>query len=163
MNSPDPINRKPGGQLGNTNAIKHGFYSPRFRQIETDQMQKIKYAGVTEEIEMLRKSIRRVVEWSEDIQSLPDALSYLRVLSFAAISLSRLVRAQQIISDSHYEMFIGRAVSEISAAVVEADPSEESDESDPTIQWAKCDPPEDSRPWYSPRFLPENAEGDEDD
>jgi len=49
---------------------------------------------------MLRKSIRRVVDLSEDIQSLSEALVTCVVLAFASVSLSRLVRAQHTITDS---------------------------------------------------------------
>ena len=156
MTTPDSTNRRQGGQPGNTNAIKHGLYSPRFRQIESGKPVKVKYTGVSDEIDMLRKSIRRVVDLSEDIQSLPDALSYLRVLAFASMSLSRLVRAQKIIADSDKEMSIGRAVSEIGAALGDADSTEEMNEDDPTVEWAKLDPPEELLRRYSPKFDPSN-------
>jgi hypothetical protein len=163
MNSPNPALRRPGGQPGNTNAIKHGFYSPRIRQNQSGHPHRVKYTGVRDEIDLLRMSIRRVVDWGEDIQSLPDALTFLRILALASISLSRLVRAQQVIADSDYELAIGRAVSDISEELGEADPSEELgdaeaseelDEADPTEEWARADPPEGSNTSYQPEFDP---------
>jgi hypothetical protein len=153
MNSPDPTSRQ-GAQPGNTNAVKHGLYSPRFTQIESGDPQKVVYTGVNDEIEMLRKSIRRIVEMSEAIHSLPEALDYLRILALASMSLSRLVRAQKLIADSEKGMSIGRAVPESGAASGDANSSEVSEEVDPTIEWAKCDPPDELRPWYSPKFDP---------
>jgi len=164
MDSPNPASRRPGGQPGNTNAVKHGYHSPRFHSALFGDPVKVKYTGVSDEIEMLRKSIHRVVEMSEDIQSLRDALSYLRVLSLASMSLSRLVRAHKIIADSDYEMSIGSAVSENGATLDDAGSSKASGEYDPTIEWAKYDPPEELLDQYLRKFDPsEFGEKVEDD
>jgi len=158
--------RRPGAQPGNTNAVKHGLYSPRFPQLAAGDRGKVKYTGVRDEIDMLRMSIRRVVEMSEAIHSLPEALSYLRVLALASMSLSRLVRAQKLIADSEKGMSIGCPVSESSATSAGAGSSEESEVVDPTIEWARLDPPEELLNQYFRKFDPsefgEKVEDDED-
>ena len=167
MSSSELTPRLPGAQPGNTNAFKHGLYSPRLRLSASGNPQKVKYTGISDEIELLRESIRHVAELNEDIHSLPEALSYLRVLALASMSLSRLVRAQKLITDSNNKMTIGRPVSEGGAVSEDASPTQESEEFDPTIQWARCDPPEGFLEQYLPKFNPadygEKSEDDEED
>jgi hypothetical protein len=43
-----------GGQPGNTNALKHGFYSRRFRDIEFSDLDVITVADLQNEIAMMR-------------------------------------------------------------------------------------------------------------
>lgn len=46
--------RNRGGQPGNTNALKHGFYSRRFRDIEFSDLDVITVADLQNEIAMMR-------------------------------------------------------------------------------------------------------------
>lgn len=61
-----PKKRKKGGQPGNTNALRHGFYSRKFQELEAADLDKIR-AGLVDEIAMLRVSIRRVFDHSTDL------------------------------------------------------------------------------------------------
>jgi len=58
--------RKKGGQPGNTNALRHGFYSRKFQELEAADLDQIR-AGMVDEIAMLRVSIRRVFDHSTDL------------------------------------------------------------------------------------------------
>ncbi len=52
--------RKRGGQTGNLNALKHGFYSKHFKRSELDDLEEI--GDLQEEIQMMRVVIRRLLE-----------------------------------------------------------------------------------------------------
>lgn len=91
-----PKKRGPGAPPGNTNALKHGFYSRRFNQVELADLEEVNDGDLEDEIALLRVSMRRVIEWSHDIKSFSDAVSYLRVIAMASASLSRLVRARHV-------------------------------------------------------------------
>lgn len=53
--------RKRGGQPGNTNALRHGFYCRKFRQIDLDDLDRIAQ-GLEGEIAALRVAARRLVD-----------------------------------------------------------------------------------------------------
>ncbi len=81
--------RKRGAQPGNTNAIKHGFYSQRLRQVEED-------AGLEEVIALLHRLLRRAAELTADPGlELPALLRALDRISSAGDRLARLLRAQK--------------------------------------------------------------------
>ena len=110
---PNTPPRRPGAPLGNTNALKHGFYSRRFRKSELTDLEAASFTGLSEEIAMLRVCIRRVIEWGRHIESFPDALSFLRVISLAAASLSRLVHTQKALTSPDANQFLLQAVEEV--------------------------------------------------
>ncbi len=87
-----------GAPLGNTNALKHGFYSRSFRQIDCTDLDQVRFSGLEDEITMLRVFIRRLTDLSQHIETFPEALSLLRVLSLASISLTRLITTQNVIT-----------------------------------------------------------------
>ena len=89
--------RKRGGQPGNTNSLKHGYYSTRFSLADLTDLENHSFSGLQDEITLLRVFTRRVVELSTDLENLPEAVSLLRVLSMAMISLSRLMRTHHLL------------------------------------------------------------------
>jgi hypothetical protein len=61
--TPDPQpKRHPGAQPGNTNALRHGFYSRRFCRAEKDDLQRNLLNNLDDEIALLRVAIRRVFD-----------------------------------------------------------------------------------------------------
>ena len=107
-----PKARRRGGQPGNTNALKYGFYSPRFRQADLTDLDKCQFSGLEDEIIMLRVYTRRVIEFSSEADNFDDALSLLRALSLASVAMTRLIKTQQIIGPSPMD--------ELNAALKEA-------------------------------------------
>jgi hypothetical protein len=91
-----PIRRR-GAPSGNTNALKHGFYSSRYRKVETRDLQNCKFTGLQDEIDLLRVYMRRVVENSPDTANLPELIELLRVLSLSAATITRLARTQKFL------------------------------------------------------------------
>jgi len=57
-----PVKRKRGGQPGNTNAFKHGFYSKNFSLAERRGLQTANGVVLGDEIALLRVLIRRFAE-----------------------------------------------------------------------------------------------------
>jgi hypothetical protein len=88
--------RKRGGQPGNTNALKHGFYSRRFRRIEVQDLVTALSPGLMDEIAMLRVVMRRVFDHASeadiDLVAWSDALN---ILGVASTRLARLLRTQK--------------------------------------------------------------------
>jgi hypothetical protein len=66
--------RHRGAQPGNTNALKHGFYSARFSPLEARDLDVALRDGVEDEIALLRITIRRVfdlaTEEGEDLKKI---------------------------------------------------------------------------------------------
>jgi hypothetical protein len=136
---PDPVQeganeapRTRGGQPGNTNALVHGFYSPRFRETDLADLDQCQFSGLEDEIIMLRVYIRRVIDLSPEIEKLDAAISLLRALSLASIAMTRLIRTQQSIGPSPLD--------ELSAALSEA-LQELDDPIDRTSRGLAADPP----------------------
>ena len=95
--SPTPSPRRRGGQKGNLNALKHGFYSHLFRSKELDQLRALSQTGLSDEIEMLRLIIRRVIDRAGEAETFDQLLRYLTTLSMATAQLSRLLRTQRLL------------------------------------------------------------------
>jgi hypothetical protein len=115
MSSKNSSSRRRGAPIANTNAVTHGFYSRRFRKTEVQDLENAYFSGINDEIAMLRVCIRRAIEWGKDIQSLPEALDFLRTISLAAGNLSRLVRTQKIIAGSGLDLAIEQTILAIGA------------------------------------------------
>ena len=107
-----PTRPRGGAPFGNTNALKHGFYSRRFRKSEMDDLEVTSFTGLRDEIAVLRVCIRRIVEWGASIKTFDEAMTFLRVVSLATGSLSRLVRTQQSIGGTDIEGVILQAITE---------------------------------------------------
>lgn len=86
--------RKRGAQPGNKNALKHGFYSGRFKKIELDDLDVVN-AGVQDEIALLRISIRRLFEHvTDEGVDVETWINYLNSISAALARLSILLKVQ---------------------------------------------------------------------
>jgi hypothetical protein len=92
-----------GGQPGNLNALKHGFYSSTFKENEIDAIQDLPYDDLREEIAALRVIIRRILRMATEIEDVNSGLRLLSTLSGAAAQLSGLVKAQAVMQQSGAE------------------------------------------------------------
>ena len=95
-----PAQRLPGGQMGNTNALRHGFYASIFKPEEILELDKIKEHEIDDEIAFVRILIKRTVA---SIYAQPDLsqLEYLkavRVIIYAGSCVERLECTKQLIS-----------------------------------------------------------------
>ena len=96
-----------GAPLGNTNALKHGFYSRTFRSTEqTDLAALTDAASLENEIQLMRVFILRIAQQETDGLSFTESLALLNVLSRASLSLGSLLRTQRAttIKNFHTEL-----------------------------------------------------------
>jgi RNA polymerase-binding transcription factor DksA len=94
------VKRNRGGQLGNHNAFKHGFYSELYKRTEKEKLSQLQNADLTGEIELLRIQLNRYLE-SESTQDQLDyetRLQALRTVSLAVECLNRMIRTQAILN-----------------------------------------------------------------
>ena len=95
------MNRKRGGQVGNNNALKHGFYSESFKLVENELLSSSDSENFESEIKLIRIIIKRTMDKiaQEDDLTLEENLSVMRTVSFAAAVLDRLRRSKHIAVD----------------------------------------------------------------
>ncbi len=110
------IDKKRGGQTGNSNALKHGFYSRQFRQAESADLLAVDPNCLDDEIRMLKVVARRVLAMADD-----DSLDYenmlksLSVLGLTSTRIAGLMRTKKILSgeDPSTTSAICQALSEV--------------------------------------------------
>ena len=120
LESAQPGKKKRGGQPGNTNALKHGFYTKNFSLKERRGLQAIEGVVLSDEIGLLRVLIRRFAEQikgSEGV-SLNETCQHLSVISEAMVRLASLLRTDNMLGGSEYDT-IGAALERSMAAVLE--------------------------------------------
>ncbi len=84
--------RKRGGQPGNHNNLKHGFYA---RRLPVDPALVLPPENsLDDEIAMLRLSIRNILEQSTKPLDGAMELELMRTISFAAAAVNRLIKTQ---------------------------------------------------------------------
>jgi hypothetical protein len=87
--------RKRGAPLGNTNALKHGFYARAFHEAELSEVADLDPSSLENEIQLMRVFIRRTALLADKVTDLDQSLALLSVMSRAAHSLASLMRTQQ--------------------------------------------------------------------
>jgi hypothetical protein len=92
--------KRRGAPLGNQNALKHGFYARQFRRTDLRDLDDHPLDNFDDEINLIRVSIRRVMERYQPDATLPEALEILRTVSLASLCLTRLVRTNQLVKPS---------------------------------------------------------------
>lgn len=107
--------RRRGGQPGNLNALKHGFYSRLYRSLETQDLGKLDASGLEQEIVLLRVLMRRTLELAEDGEELERGVKLLAALGLASARLAGLLRTQAGLGESNRN-----ALEAIRAALAEA-------------------------------------------
>lgn len=85
-----------GAQPGNKNALKHGFYSRSFRQIESNDLLPAADLQLINEINLLRVYIRRLS--LIDPMDVKEQISILNAISLASDRLATIAHKQYIIS-----------------------------------------------------------------
>ncbi len=103
--------RKPGGQPGNANSLKHGFYSRRFHRQELDDLETLSLDGLYNEVELLRVVMRRMLE--QALEENPDLATWSKTLSSlarAATGIATLLRAQSALPAQDQDL--GHALSQ---------------------------------------------------
>jgi hypothetical protein len=107
--------RRPGGQPGNANALRHGFYSRRFRNLEHRDLEAGLQDGLQDEISLLRVQIRRLMELAEGQTDLKEAIQTLTAIGLACTRLAGMLKTQRIlgIDEDDLTKAINEAVDDI--------------------------------------------------
>jgi len=138
--------RKRGGQPGNTNARKHGFYSARLLPAEISDLDQIEAVDMSGEIDLIRTQLRRLLEDANaQPASFQQRIELIRVICIAVRSLNRLIRTHHnIYPETNNLMEMRRMTEEIRQDLVRAawarDPINSPRFPDPTPS-NRCDPP----------------------
>ncbi len=91
--------RRQGGQPGNHNAYKHGFYSHLFRERERRILDEQPLTDLSAEIELLHVTTARFLEALEASNRTTDYesnITALRLVNLSAQSIAALVRVQAL-------------------------------------------------------------------
>lgn len=110
---------KRGGQPGNLNAFKHGFYATHYTAEEISQLENLNEDDVIEEIALLQVLIKRIFIGMKAGIPFPEHLKVVRIISSADACLERLNRERG-------SQFGGQALADqVMKAIMELDPDEE--------------------------------------
>jgi hypothetical protein len=96
---PAPQKNKGGAPKGNTNALKHGFYSRRFKVSEIRDLDS--EPDLDDEIKLLRVCMRRISEQTIEFTSLEQRLDYLQAISQAAYTITRMLKIRKSLGKSY--------------------------------------------------------------
>ncbi len=95
--------RKRGGQPGNLNALKHGFYSRQFSNQEGGDLDRAETGGLQDEIKMLKVATRRLFELAAGCQDPDELVSVLNALGLASTRLAGMIKTQDWLGSQHNE------------------------------------------------------------
>ena len=87
--------RKRGGQPGNLNALKHGFYSKHFKKSELKDLEKI--GDLQEEIQLMRVVIKRLLRAARKTKKVEELSNLLNTLGLAATRVAGLMKAKKFL------------------------------------------------------------------
>jgi hypothetical protein len=112
-----------GAQPGNLNALKHGVYSKRLKDLTPEELEQMAENGdLKQEIGMVRVVMRRVFDLVDDAATGESGLegwaSSLNALGTAATRLAGLLRTQQALTGGSSEIAeaLSQALREVSNA-----------------------------------------------
>ena len=95
--TPAPTRRKRGGQPGNANALRHGFYAKSFTDAEMGRLDKDIEGEFIDEIALARTNAARLADLLKDYKnmSIDDVVSASNALNHYLDRIQSLSRAQR--------------------------------------------------------------------
>ena len=111
------MKRKRGGQPGNLNALKHGFYSRQFKDSEILDLEAILADGLDDEIAMLRVTMRRYFEVVQGVNDIDVLANTVGIMGIAATRLAGLLRIKKLLGggdDDEWLRTINQAIADVS-------------------------------------------------
>jgi hypothetical protein len=108
--------KKRGAQPKNLNALRHGFYSRAFNQVENTDLDTLMTEGLSDEINMLRVVTRRVMSLAQDAEDIEETTMLLGALGMAATRLAGLLRTQKMLGQQQDDT--NQAISDALASVI---------------------------------------------
>ncbi len=92
--------RSRGGQLGNLNALKHGFYTRRLKKRDLNGVEDTASKNPVDEIAIVRVFTRRLIEALDPEADAYQVASALRILCVALTSITRAMKVQHWLSQN---------------------------------------------------------------
>ncbi len=108
--------RKRGGQKGNFNALKHGFYSRTMDKLEVGDMEAALGTDLDDLLALMKVLLRRVFDLSKEADQPEIMLSYLGGCGMAAMRIIAILKAQRMFGKSPEDstaMAINQALTEV--------------------------------------------------
>ena len=99
--NPSSNPRRRGAPLGNSNALKHGFYTRRLKKHDLTGVEATDTSGLIEEIALIRVFTRRLVESCESAADTYELADVLRILCLASSTITRVIKTQYFLSVSN--------------------------------------------------------------
>jgi hypothetical protein len=105
--------RKSGGQPGNLNVLKHGFYSKYFQNTELEDLDEAR--DLQEEIAMMRVVTRRLLKMARGCKDMGELVTVLEALGLSSTRVAGLMRTQKFIGgeEDSYDRQINSVIDEI--------------------------------------------------
>jgi hypothetical protein len=97
--------RKRGGQPGNLNALKHGFYSKQFKKGEVLDLE--------EEIGMMRVVTRRLLKLARGCIDMKELINVLGALGLASSRVAGLMKTQKFIGGNVFDEVVDEAIEQL--------------------------------------------------
>ncbi len=116
--------RSPGGQPGNLNALKHGYFSRYFDENEKADLATLMSDKLDSEINMMRVLIQRIFKAAHELKDLDNVqiidmnMGLLGTLGLAATRIARLMRTEKLLDmgeDGKLELALSDALAEVAA------------------------------------------------
>ena len=96
--------RKRGGQPGNLNALKHGFYSKHYQKSELKDLEEI--GDLQEEIQMLRVVTRRLLEAARECNDIGELSNVLNTLGLASTRVGGLMKTKKFLGGVEEDVLV---------------------------------------------------------
>ena len=95
-----PEERPSGGQFGNTNALRHGFYASVFKPAEIRKLDKVEERELEDELGLLRTLLKRTVNlfYAQKDLSVLEQRKALRVMFYAGACVEKVECTMGLIS-----------------------------------------------------------------
>ena len=105
--------RNRGGQSGNLNALKHGFYSKHYQKSELTNLEEI--GDLQEEIGMMRVVTRRLLDAARECNDMGELINLLNTLGLASTRVAGLMKTQKFLGggEDGIEEFLNSIVDEV--------------------------------------------------
>jgi hypothetical protein len=109
--------RKRGGQPGNSNAVKHGFYSQHYKPGEDEALSLLGEGGMQAEIDMLRVLMRRLFGYAAEADDPAALAATLDSLANVSTTIAGLLKSQRLIEGGQSSLSdaLSQALSEVTS------------------------------------------------
>jgi hypothetical protein len=109
--------KKRGGQPGNTNAVKHGFYAQHYNAGEVDALGELDAGGALPEVDMLRVVMRRLFGMIGQMDEPAAVAANLETLANVSTTIAGLLKTQRLIEGGQSSLSdaLSQALSEVTS------------------------------------------------